>query len=65
VPQMAIDRNIDCRYVRLSDAHASRTIVAAWLRGRNFNRVQQAFRASIGEKAPAARRRSRGGTLRA
>src|ERR1700744_5571851 len=46
VPQMAIDRNVDCRYVRLSDAHASRTIVAASLRGRNFNRVQEAFLAS-------------------
>jgi LysR family hydrogen peroxide-inducible transcriptional activator len=47
VPQMAIDRNIECRYVRLSDAHASRTIVAASLRGRNFNRMQGAFLASM------------------
>jgi LysR family transcriptional regulator, hydrogen peroxide-inducible genes activator len=47
VPQMAIDRNMECRYVRLSDAHARRTIVAASLRGRNFNRVQGAFLSSI------------------
>jgi LysR family hydrogen peroxide-inducible transcriptional activator len=43
VPEMAIDRNAGCRYVRLSDARATRTIVAAVLRGRSFNRVQQAF----------------------
>jgi LysR family hydrogen peroxide-inducible transcriptional activator len=43
VPEMAIDPNVPCRYVRLSDARATRTIVAAVLRGRSFNRVQQAF----------------------
>jgi len=42
-PEMAIDRNADCLYVRLSDARATRTIVAAVLHGRSFNRVQQAF----------------------
>jgi LysR family transcriptional regulator, hydrogen peroxide-inducible genes activator len=57
VPQMAIDRNADCRYVRLSDPHASRTIVAASLRGRNFNRVQAAFLASIRRKAGATPRK--------
>jgi len=43
VPEMAIDPHAGCRYVRLSDARATRTIVAAVLRGRSFNRVQQAF----------------------
>lgn len=43
VPQMAIDRSADCSYIRLTDASATRTIVAAILRGRSFNRVQQAF----------------------
>ncbi|MDW5266742.1 MULTISPECIES: LysR family transcriptional regulator [Acidobacteriaceae] len=43
VPEMAIDPNAPCRYVRLSDTRATRTIVAAVLRGRSFNRVQQAF----------------------
>jgi LysR family hydrogen peroxide-inducible transcriptional activator len=43
VPEMAIDRNASCSYVRLSDARATRTIVAAVLRGRSFNRVQHAF----------------------
>ena len=46
-PEMAIDRNAGCRYVRLSDARATRTIVAAVLRGRSFNRVQQAFFSGI------------------
>src|SRR5271167_1744426 len=46
-PEMAIDRNAGCRYVRLSDARATRTIVAAVLRGRSFNRVQQAFLSGI------------------
>ncbi|HTX76876.1 MAG TPA: LysR family transcriptional regulator [Terracidiphilus sp.] len=48
VPEMAIDRNAGCRYVRLSDARATRTIVAAVLRGRSFNRVQQAYLSAIG-----------------
>ena len=47
VPEMAIDRNAGCRYVRLSDARATRTIVAAVLRGRSFNRVQRAFLGGI------------------
>jgi LysR family hydrogen peroxide-inducible transcriptional activator len=47
VPEMAIDRNAGCRYVRLSDARATRTIVAAILRGRSFNRIQQAFLSGI------------------
>ena len=47
VPEMAIDRNAGCRYVRLGDARATRTIVAAILRGRSFNHVQQAFLSGI------------------
>jgi len=47
VPEMAVERNADCRYVRLNDARATRTIVAATLRGRSFNRVQQAFLSGI------------------
>jgi LysR family transcriptional regulator, hydrogen peroxide-inducible genes activator len=47
VPEMAIDRNAGCRYVRLSDARATRTIVIAVLRGRSFNRVQQDFLSTI------------------
>jgi len=47
VPEMAMDRNAGCRYVRLSDPRATRTIVAAVLRGRSFNRVQHAFLTGI------------------
>ena len=46
-PEMAVDTNPSCQYVRLSDARATRTIVAAVLRGRSFNRVQQAFLSGI------------------
>jgi LysR family hydrogen peroxide-inducible transcriptional activator len=51
VPEMAIDRNAGCRYVRLSDAGATRTIVAAVLHGRSFNRVQRAFLSGVRNKA--------------
>ena len=43
VPEMAVDKTSPCTFVRISDAKASRTIVTAVLRGRSFNRVQQAF----------------------
>ena len=54
VPEMAIDRSAACRYVRLSDTRATRSIVVAVLRGRSFNRVQQAFLSGIkaGQKEP-------------
>src|SRR6202042_597111 len=56
VPEMAIDRNVACRYVRLSDVQATRTIVTAVVRGRSFNRVQQSFIYGIQPKtAPPAR----------
>ncbi len=58
IPEMAIDRNIGCRYVRISDAQAMRTIVAAVLRARSFNRVQQAFLSGIKGHATEARRGS-------
>jgi LysR family transcriptional regulator, hydrogen peroxide-inducible genes activator len=59
VPEMAIDRNVACRYVRLSDPQATRTIVTAVLRGRSFNRVQQAFVSGIRANAtPAANGKS-------
>lgn len=55
IPEMAIDRNVGCRYVRLTDAHATRTIVAAVLRGRSFNCVQQALVSGITRKGTVAR----------
>jgi LysR family hydrogen peroxide-inducible transcriptional activator len=56
IPEMAIDRNVGCRYVRLSDAQATRTIVAAALRGRSFNRVQRAFVSGMKDRATGALR---------
>jgi len=43
VPEMAIDRESGCCYVRVSDPKAVRTIAAARLKSRSFNRVQEAF----------------------
>jgi LysR family hydrogen peroxide-inducible transcriptional activator len=68
IPEMAIDRNAGCRYVRLTDAEATRTIVAAVLRGRSFNRVQRAFVSELKSRAadshsgktPPAHRSTRG-----
>ena len=55
IPEMAIDLNVGCRYVRLSDTQATRTIVAAVLRGRSLNRVQEAFVSGIRSKGTVAR----------
>jgi LysR family hydrogen peroxide-inducible transcriptional activator len=55
IPEMASDRNVGCRYVRLSDIQATRTIVAAVLRGRNLNRVQRAFLSGLRGRAAEAR----------
>jgi LysR family transcriptional regulator, hydrogen peroxide-inducible genes activator len=52
VPEMAVDVSTACSYVRLADTQASRTIVAAVLRGRSFNRVQQAFLQHVRSAAP-------------
>jgi LysR family hydrogen peroxide-inducible transcriptional activator len=54
VPEMAIDRRAGCRYLRISDAKAVRTIAAARLKGRSFSRVQQAFLENL-TKEPGTR----------
>lgn len=54
IPEMAVDRNVGCSYVRLRDPQATRTIVAAVLRGRSFNRVQRAFLSEIKDRATQA-----------
>ena len=61
IPEMAIDRSVGCRYVRLSDTQATRTIVAAVLHGRSFNRVQQAFVSGIRSEGTVSRGRTSGG----
>lgn len=47
VPEMAIDRHAGCRYIRLRESRAVRTIVLASLRGRSFNRVQRELAAGL------------------
>jgi LysR family hydrogen peroxide-inducible transcriptional activator len=54
IPEMAIDRNVGCCYVRLNDTQATRTIVAAVVRGRSFNRIQRAFVSELGSRAAEA-----------
>ena len=56
-PEMALDRNAGCAYVPLSDPRATRTIVAAILHGRSFNRVQQAFLTQISRLSVRTRMR--------
>jgi LysR family hydrogen peroxide-inducible transcriptional activator len=60
IPEMAVprpansnnnDRDLACRYVRLRDPQATRTIVAATLRGRSFNPVQLAFLSGLRPRA--------------
>jgi LysR family transcriptional regulator, hydrogen peroxide-inducible genes activator len=43
VPEMAVDKSKPCRFVRLSDPQAARTIAAAVLRGRSLNRSSRAL----------------------
>jgi LysR family hydrogen peroxide-inducible transcriptional activator len=43
VPEMAIEKNSRCRYVRLADDEASRTIGSVVLRGRSLTRAHDAF----------------------
>jgi len=43
VPEMAIEKHLNCRYVLISDDGATRTIGAIVLRGRSLTRVHNAF----------------------
>ena len=54
VPEMAIDKSARCRYVRIADEQATRTIGAATLRGRWQTRSLRAFMEVL--RAPAGRR---------
>jgi LysR family hydrogen peroxide-inducible transcriptional activator len=51
VPEMAIEEKTLCRYVRIADEQASRTIGVVRLRGRSFTRAQEAFLAQLRETA--------------
>lgn len=43
VPEMAVDKSRPCRFVRIADPQAQRTIAAAVLRGRTLNRGSRAL----------------------
>src|SRR5580693_8996715 len=43
VPEMAIEKKSHCRYVRIADEQAARTIGTAVLRGRSLTRAHHAF----------------------
>ncbi|MGB9463508.1 MAG: LysR family transcriptional regulator [Candidatus Acidiferrum sp.] len=51
VPEMAIEQKLRCRFVRLEDAAASRTIGAVILRGRSLSRAHHAFLAHLRDSA--------------
>jgi LysR family hydrogen peroxide-inducible transcriptional activator len=55
VPEMAIEKNAQCRYVPLADDEAARTIGAVVLRGRSLTRLHQAFLANLRSAGPASR----------
>jgi LysR family transcriptional regulator, hydrogen peroxide-inducible genes activator len=47
VPEMAIEKDSRCRYVRIADDEATRTIGATVLRGRSLTRLHHAFLAHL------------------
>jgi LysR family hydrogen peroxide-inducible transcriptional activator len=55
VPEMAIDKKSRCRFVRIDDPAAARTIGAVILRGRSLSRAHQAFLSQL-RASPAAGR---------
>lgn len=55
VPEMAIEKKSRCRFVRIEDAAAARTIGAVVLRGRSLSRAHHAFLAHLHD-SPASRR---------
>ena len=52
VPEMAIEKKSQCRYVRIADEQAVRTIGAVVLRGRSLTRAQNAFLAHLRTPSP-------------
>ncbi|HWX94839.1 MAG TPA: LysR family transcriptional regulator [Terriglobales bacterium] len=47
VPEMAVKENSSCRYIRLADEAATRTIGAVVLRGRSLSRAHRGFLALV------------------
>jgi LysR family transcriptional regulator, hydrogen peroxide-inducible genes activator len=53
VPEMAIEKKSQCRYVRIADEHAVRTIGAVVLRGRSLTRAHNAFVSLLRASSPS------------
>ena len=49
VPEMAIEKKSPCRYIRIADDQAIRTIGAILLRGRSLTRAHRAFLSHLRE----------------
>jgi LysR family hydrogen peroxide-inducible transcriptional activator len=47
VPEMAVEKDPRCRYVRIADDEATRTVGATVLRGRSLTRLHHAFLAHL------------------
>jgi DNA-binding transcriptional LysR family regulator len=47
VPEMAVDKSKPCRFVRIADPQAQRTVAAVTLRGRTLNRGSRALLAHL------------------
>ncbi len=52
VPEMAIEKKSPCRYIRIADDQAVRTIGAVILRGRSLTRAHNAFLAHLRASSP-------------
>jgi LysR family hydrogen peroxide-inducible transcriptional activator len=52
VPEMAIERKSPCRYIRIADDRAVRTIGAVILRGRSLTRAHSAFLVHLRASSP-------------
>jgi DNA-binding transcriptional LysR family regulator len=52
VPEMAIEKKSPCRYIRIADDQAVRTIGAVILRGRSLARAHSAFLAHLRASSP-------------
>jgi LysR family hydrogen peroxide-inducible transcriptional activator len=52
VPKMAVKEDASCRYIRLSDAEATRTIGTVVLRGRSLSRAHRSFLALARQRSP-------------
>jgi LysR family transcriptional regulator, hydrogen peroxide-inducible genes activator len=58
IPEMALDRSINCRYLPLRDSTAVRTVVLASLRGRSFTQAQQTLATWIQAKSRKQKQRA-------